>query len=406
MCVTGSAPGAKSLLAPCSEISSCYRSRPMELAYSEADEGFRAELRARLKDALADLPPQPHRAGWAPSRRWDTDWQRRLFDAGYAGLHWPAEFGGRGASPTEQLIFYEETAHAGAPYVGANFVGLLHAGPTLIEEGTDAQKAVHLPKILRGDEVWCQGFSEPNAGSDLASLRTRAVRDGDDYVLNGQKIWCSFGQVADVGEFLVRTDPDAPKNRGISWLILPMDLPGIEVRPLKTIIGSSEFAEVFLTDVRVPVANRVGGENDGWRVTNVRLKYERGTACVSELVDSLRLCADLAPYVHDPAQLRELGRCTAELDALWALTKRNVSQSARGTVGAGAMVMKLAYSEARQRFGELALRVLDREALHVDGNEQVEERLRVVALTIAAGASQIQRNIIGERVLGFPKESR
>ena len=142
--------------------------------------------------------------------------------------------------------------------------------------------------------MWCQGFSEPGAGSDLASLRTRAERDGDDYVLNGQKIWCSFGQIADVGEFLVRTDPDAPKHRGISWLILPMDLPGIEVRPLKTVLGSSEFAEVFLTDVRVPVANRVGDENDGWRVTNVTLKYERGTAFVSELVDSIRLCEDLA----------------------------------------------------------------------------------------------------------------
>jgi hypothetical protein len=225
-------------------------------------------------------------------------------------------------------------------------------------------------------------------------------------VLNGQKIWCSFGQIADVGEFLVRTDAEAPKHRGISWLILPMDAPGIEVRPLRTALGSSEFAEVFLTDVRVPVSNRVGAENDGWRVTNVTLKYERGTAFVSELVDSRRLCEDLAPLVTDPGRRRELGRCTAEFDALWALTKRNVSQSARGTVGPGAMVMKLAYSEARQRFGELCLRVLDRDGLHVEGNELVEERLRVLALTIAAGASQIQRNIIGERVLGLPKDAR
>jgi len=378
----------------------------VQLGYSDADEAFRATLRAWLEAELPKLAPQPARDAWVERRKWDTDWQRRLFDGGYAGLHWPTEYGGRGASPTEQLIFYEETARARAPYVGVNFVGTLHAGPTLIEEGTDEQKADHLPKVLRGEEVWCQGFSEPGAGSDLASLSTRAVRDGDDYVLNGQKIWCSFGQIADVGEFLVRTDPDAPKHRGISWLILPMDSPGIEVRPLKTVLGSSEFAEVFLTDVRVPVSNRVGAENDGWRVTNVTLKYERGTAFVSELVDSLRLCSDLAPLVRDPAHLRELGRCAAELDALWALTKRNVSQSARGTVGAGAMVMKLAYSEARQRFGELALRVLDRDALHVEGNEQVEERLRVLALTIAAGASQIQRNIIGERVLGFPKEAR
>jgi alkylation response protein AidB-like acyl-CoA dehydrogenase len=378
----------------------------VQLGYSEADESFRADLRAWLEVELPKLAPQPARDAWGDRRKWDTDWQRRLFEGGYAGLHWPAEFGGRGASPTEQLIFYEECARQRAPYVGVNFVGTLHAGPTLIEEGSDAQKADHLPKILRGEEVWCQGFSEPGAGSDLASLRTRADRDGDDYVLNGQKIWCSFGQIADVGEFLVRTDPDAPKHRGISWLILPMDLPGIEVRPLKTVLGSSEFAEVFLTDVRVPVANRVGAENDGWRVTNVTLKYERGTAFVSELVDSLRLCEDLAPLVHDPAHRRELGKCAAELDALWALTKRNVSQSARGSVGPGAMVMKLAYSEARQRFGELCLRVLERDGLHVEENELVEERLRVLALTIAAGASQIQRNIIGERVLGFPKESR
>jgi alkylation response protein AidB-like acyl-CoA dehydrogenase len=378
----------------------------VELRYSDADEEFRAALRAWLDATLPALAPMPPREAWDERRKWDTDWQRRLFDAGYAGLHWPKEYGGRGASPSEQLIFYEETARVRAPYVGVNFVGLLHAGPTLIEEGSDAQKAAHLPKILRGDEVWCQGFSEPNAGSDLASLRTRAVRDGDDYVLDGQKIWCSFGHIADVGEFLVRTDPDAPKHKGISWLILPMDAPGIEVRPIKTVLGSSEFCEVFLNEVRVPVANRVGAENDGWRVTNVTLKYERGTAFVSELVDSMRLCEDVAPYVHDAGMRRELGRCTAEFDALWALTKRNVSQASRGVVGPGATVIKLAYTEARQRFGELCLRALERNALHIDGNELVEERLRTLALTIAAGASQIQRNIIGERLLGLPREPR
>jgi alkylation response protein AidB-like acyl-CoA dehydrogenase len=378
----------------------------VELRYSDADESFRADLRAWLDAALPELAPQPPRDAWSERRTWDTDWQRRLFDAGYAGLHWPKQYGGRGASPTEQLIFYEETARARAPYVGVNFVGTLHAGPTLIEEGTDAQKAAHLPKILRGDEVWCQGFSEPNAGSDLASLRTRAVRDGDDYIVSGQKIWCSFGQIADVGEFLVRTDPDAPKHKGISWLILPMDAPGIEIRPITTVLGSSEFCEVFLDEVRVPVSNRVGGENDGWRVTNVTLKYERGTAFVSELVDSMRLCEDLKRALNDEPERRELGRCAADFDALWALTKRNISQASRGTTGAGAMVMKLAYSEARQRFGELCLRVLGRDGLHVDGNELVEERLRTLALTIAAGASQIQRNIISERVLGLPREPR
>ena len=229
-------------------------------------------------------------------------------------------------------------------------------------------------------------------------------------MLNGQKIWCSFGQVADVGEFLVRTDPDAPKNRGISWLILPMDLPGIEVRPLKTVLGSSEFAEVFLTDVRVPVANRVGAENDGWRVTNVTLKYERGTAFVSELVDSMRLCRGPRP-LPGPEPPGVLARTRARSmhrrvrRAVGADEAQRLAIDARET-GPGAMVMKLAYSEARQRFGELCLKALRRDALHVDDNELVEERLRTLALTIAAGASQIQRNIIGERVLGLPREPR
>jgi alkylation response protein AidB-like acyl-CoA dehydrogenase len=378
----------------------------VDLRSSESDDAFRATLAAWLDATLPTLAPTPPREAWDERRKWDTDWQRRLFDAGYAGLHWPKEYGGGGASPTEQLIFFEETTRARAPYVGVNFVGTLHAGPTLIEEGTPEQQAAHLPRILRGEEVWCQGFSEPGAGSDLAALRTRAVRDGDDYVLDGQKIWCSFGHIADVGEFLVRTDAEAPKHRGISWLILPMDLPGIEIRPIRTVLGSSEFCEVFLNEVRVPVANRVGPENDGWRVTNVTLKYERGTAFASELVDAIRLCADVAPLVHDPATRRELGRCTVELDGLWALTKRNISQSARGTIGPGAMVIKLAYTEARQRFGELCLRILERDALHVEDNEPVEERLRTLALTIAAGSSQIQRNIISERVLGLPREAR
>ncbi len=378
----------------------------VELRASDADEAFRSELAEWLVRELPKLPEMPHREDWPARRRFDTDWQKRLFDGGYAGLNWPKEYGGADRTPTEQLIFFEETTKAKAPYVGVNFVGTLHAGPTLVEEGTPEQKATHLPRILAGDEVWCQGFSEPNAGSDLAALRTRAERDGDDYVLNGQKIWCSFGHIADVGEFLVRTDPEASKHRGISWLILPMDLPGIEIRPIKTTLGSSEFCEVFLTDVRVPVTNRVGAENDGWRVTNVTLKYERGTAFVSELIDSLRLCGDLAALVHDPVARRELGRSLADFDALWSLTKRNVSQSERGVPGPGAMMIKLAYSEARQRFGELCLRVLEREALSIAGNELVEERLRTQSLTIAAGASQIQRNIISERVLGLPREPR
>ncbi len=379
----------------------------MDLRISAEDEAFRAGLREWLAATLPGIPPQPARDDWPARRGWDTDWQRRLFDAGYAGLNWPKEYGGQDAPPSQQLIFLEETTRARAPYVGVNFVGLLHAGPTIVAEGTPEQKAAHLPKILRGDEVWCQGFSEPGAGSDLASLRTKAVRDGDHYVVTGQKTWCSFGHIGDFGELLVRTEPDAPKHKGISWLMLPMDLPGIEVRPLKTVLGSSEFCDLFLDEVRVPVDCRVGAENDGWRVTNVTLSFERGTAFVSELVDAMRLAEDLAPFVRDPAARRELGHIAAELDALWALTQRNVTQSASGRSGRGPFMIKLAYTETRQKLGELSLRVLDRDALTVDGpGDFVEERLRTLSLTIAAGTTQIQKNIIGERVLGLPREPR
>ncbi len=393
----------------------------MDLRYSDEDEAFRAGLREWLATTLPQLPEMPARNNWMARRRYDTEWQRRLFDAGYAGLSWPEEYGGQDAPPSQQLIFLEETTRAKAPYVGANFVGILHAGPTLIAEGSEEQKQRFLRPILQGDEVWCQGFSEPEAGSDLASLRTRAVRDGDDYVVSGQKIWSSFAQIADFGELLVRTDPDVKKQAGITWLILPMDTPGIEIRPIENLVGSTEFNELFLDEVRIPVANRVGAENDGWRITQVTFAFERGTSLVSELVDALRLAEELARLARvvtrgsatawDDAALRsELGHVVAELDALWALTKRNVSEAARtGVPGPGGLMMKLAYSEVRQRLGELSLRVLDRAGLAIDdavragAAEFVEERLRTLSLTIAAGTSQIQRNIIGERMLGLPR---
>lgn len=383
----------------------------MDLHYSEEDEGFRAVLREWLATTLPQLGDPPAQNDWPARRRYDTGWQRRLFEAGYAGLSWPKQYGGQDAPPSQQLIFLEETTRAKAPYVGANFVGTLHAGPTLISEGTEEQKRRYLPPILRGDEVWCQGFSEPEAGSDLAALRTRAVRDGDDYVVTGRKIWSSFAQIADHGELLVRTDPDVKKQAGITWLILPMDSPGIEIRPIHNLLGSTEFNEMFLDDVRIPVANRVGAEDDGWRITQVTFAFERGTSFVSELVDARRLAEDLAASVPEDAALRrELGHVVAELDALWALTKRNVSEAARtGAPGAGGLVMKLAYSEVRQRLGELSLRILDRAGLAVSDDvrpgaaELVEERLRTLSLTIAAGTSEIQRNLIGERLLGLPR---
>ena len=319
----------------------------MDLRYSDSDEAFRAELRAWLATALGSLPAPPPRDDWPARVRYDTDWQRRLHDAGYAGINWPKEYGGRDASPSEQLVFLEETTRAKAPYVGVNFVGTLHAGPTLIAEGTDEQKAAHLPEDRAGRRGVVPVLLR--AERRLGSRRSAhpAVLDGDHYVVSGQKTWCSFGHIGEFGELLVRTDPDAPKHRGITWLILPMDADGIEVRPIETLLGSSEFCEVFFDEVRVPVENRVGAENDGWRVTNVTLSFERGTAFVSEMVDALRMAEELAPLVGDQTERRELAHVVAELDALWALMKRTVTQSARGTPGPGAMMFKLAYSQAR-----------------------------------------------------------
>ena len=391
----------------------------MDLRFTEAEQAFRDELRSWLAETIPGLPPKPSREDWPARREYDTHWQRLLFEAGYAGINWPTEYGGRGATPTEHLIFLEESERAKAPYVGVNFVGLLHAGPTLIAEATPEQQGAHLPRILRGEEVWCQGFSEPNAGSDLAALRCRAVRDGDEYVINGQKIWTSHAEVADYCELLVRTDPDAPKHKGISWLIVPMDTPGIEIRPLRTLVGSTEFSEVFLSDVRVPVTNRVGDENDGWRVTMVTLSFERGTAFVSDVVNSMVMLRDVAEHARKNGQWdddnvrREVGQLSAELDALWMLIKRNVSEATHnGVPGAGASVFKLRYSELRLRLGDLAVHVLGRASVAMNdlagpgSGFLVEDRLNSLSYTIAAGTSQIQRNIVAERILGLPKEAK
>lgn len=399
----------------------------MDLRYTDEEDAFRADLRGWLERTLPTLPPAPDRDDWQARRVYDTHWQRLLFEAGHAGINWPVEAGGQGASPTRHLIFLEETERAGAPYVGINFVGLLHAGPTINAVGTEAQRREHLPRILSGDETWCQGFSEPDAGSDLAALQCRAVRDGDHYVVTGQKIWTSHAQVADYCELLVRTDPDAPKHKGITWLIMPMDLPGIEVRELTTIAGSGEFSEVFLDEVRIPVENRVGEENDGWRVAMVTFSFERGTAFVSEMVQSrlmvgrfaeLLRClprptaADPGAVAWDDAGIRhELGSIAAELDALWALTHRNVTEAARdGVPGVGGSVFKLSYSELRHRLGDLAMRVLGAGGLALDdladvaGGEHVRGWLHALSISIAAGTSQIQRNIVGERILGLPRD--
>jgi alkylation response protein AidB-like acyl-CoA dehydrogenase len=411
----------------------------MRLVPTPEEEAFRQELRSWLRRAVGSLSPPPPLDDWSARRRYDTAWQKRLYEAGYAGISWPAEHGGRGATPSEELIFLEELERAGAPYVGCNFVGTLHAGPTLIATGSAEQQARHLPGILRGEDVWCQGFSEPESGSDLASLRTRAVRDGDHYVVTGQKIWTSHAHVADFCELLVRTDPDAPKHKGISWLIMPMDLPGIEVRPLRTLLGLSEFNEMFLDEVRIPASFLVGGENQGWGTAMVTFSFERGTAFVGELLRSQILVRELAELARripvgdrpkgdrhrgDETEWdrddtrRRLADLVADFDGLWALTRRNVSRAERGLdASVGGSIFKLGYHDARVRMGDLAMELLGRAGLalgepglalgepaRTDHTDHVSERLYALSLSIAAGTEQIQRNIIGERGLGLPRE--
>ncbi|MGW0330363.1 acyl-CoA dehydrogenase family protein [Streptomyces sp. NPDC003011] len=375
----------------------------MDLADTPEEREFRARLREWLAQALPTLPPRPSPDDWPGRRAYDLGWQRMLYDAGYAHVHWEA-------SASVRLIFLEETEKAGAPYVGAGFVGLLHAGPTIAAEGTAGQRARWLEPILRGEEVWCQGFSEPDAGSDLAALRTRAWRDGDHYVVSGSKIWTSHAEVADWCELLVRTDPSAPKHRGITWLAMPMDAPGVTVRPLRTLAGPAEFAEVFLDEVRVPAAHRVGDENDGWRVTMVTLSFERGTAFAGEVVACRRVLRELARTARengrwdDPALRRRLGRLNAEFRALWRLTQWNVSatEASGGVPGAGGSVFKLRYSHARQELYDAAAEVLGPDSLDLD-RPWTPDRLSSLSYTIAAGTSQIQRTIVAERLLGLPK---
>ncbi len=391
----------------------------MDLRYSPEDEAFRAEIRAWLELAVPAHGPPPPPDDWPARRAYDTSWQRKLYDARLAGLAWPSRFGGRGMPITQQLVYLEEYARAAAPYVGVNFVGLMHAGPTLIAEGSDAQRSFHLPRILQGESVWCQGFSEPQAGSDLASLRTRASLRNDEYVVSGQKIWSTRAHVADYCELLVRTDADAPKHAGITWLILDMHQPGVTVRPMRTIDGESHFCEVFLDEARVPRANRVGAENDGWRVANVTLRFERGTAFAQHIITlraqllrlaSLAKSRQSARGTTSDDLRRRIGRLYASVEALWRMTQMCVSEAERtGTPSPLGSAVKLRYSELSQEIAELAVRVVGRPiigAVELDGvqtGDVARQYLWSLQATIAAGTSQIQRNLIAQRILGMPK---
>ncbi len=402
----------------------------MDIAFTAEEEAFRQRARQWIEANKPENPPAEN--DLAARREFDLAWQRRMYDAGWAGISWPREYGGRGAALMEQLIWYEEFARAKAHEPNTLFVGLNHGGPTLIACGSEEQKAFHLPRILRGETVWCQGFSEPGAGSDLAGLQCKAVVDGDDLVVTGQKTWTSFAQIAEFQELLVRTDPEAPKHKGITWVICPMDARGLEIRPIRTMAGHQDFCEVFYDEVRIPRANIVGQMNDGWRVAMSTLSFERGTAFLSEqvrlarLVDELVEVARSAPCPGAPEKAaldddeiaRKLALARAEVEALRSMTYRSVSRTARtGMPSSEASLIRLFFSELQQRVLGLAMDILGAEILDWDDEDRddpsgLRRRVRETwafrwllgfSSTIAAGSKDIQRNIIGDRVLGLPR---
>jgi alkylation response protein AidB-like acyl-CoA dehydrogenase len=381
----------------------------VDIDISPTDAAFREEVRTWLREH----GPQESRPRGGPAmREFDTAWQRTQFDGGWAGINWPTEFGGRGLSLLQQVIWYEEYASLGLPGIDSCFVGNNHAGPTLIARGTEEHKATHLRPILRGDVVWAQGFSEPEAGSDLASLQTRAEIDGDELVVTGQKVWTSYADVADLQELLVRTNRDAPKHKGITWVICDLRSPGIEIRPLGTIDGEHHFAEVFYDAVRIPLANVVGAVDDGWSVAMSTLSFERGTAFTAsqtKLHETVERLVALARErgLDDDELERRLGLARAEVAALRAITYLGVSRNARQPLpGPEGSIVKLFYAELSQRVYALALDLLGPDALRTDlglATDWHHDYLEAYSYSIGGGTSEIMRNIIGERLLGLPR---
>ncbi len=360
-------------------------------------------------------------------------WHRTLYEAGFVGMGWPREYGGQGASALRQAIVADEMARVNAPPT-INGLGIGIVGPTIIHHGTEAQKQRYLRKILTAEEIWCQLYSEPNAGSDLASLRTRAEDRGDHFEVTGQKIWTSYGAIADRGLLLARTDPAAPKHRGISCFLISMRQPGVEVRPLTQITGTAEFCEVFMTGARVDKGDLVGRPGQGWEIAQTTLSYERGgnslarvtryAAAFQELVRASRVLRRHGrPLLEDPLVRSRLGRIYAELEVQRYAALRVLSALDRGeTPGAASSITKLSYSEFEKRFLELALEILGPFGQLTAGLPE-ELRGRITASsghgetwayaylwsragTIYAGSSEIQKNVIGERVLGLPREPR
>ncbi|HEV7735091.1 MAG TPA: acyl-CoA dehydrogenase family protein [Candidatus Binatia bacterium] len=387
----------------------------MDLTYSPAEERFRAELRTWLEQHPPGEQPEALDA-WVTKGK---AWQRRLYEAGWCGIAWPAAYGGRGASLIQQIIFQEEMARARAPQL-INLAGLTMGGPVLIAHGTEAQKQRHLQKILAADEIWCQGFSEPDAGSDLAALRTRAVLAGDHFVVSGQKVWTSFARYADWCMCLVRTNPTAPKHKGITFLLIDMHSPGVTVRPLKQINGDEDFNEVFFEDVRVPRANVVGAIDTGWDIAITCLMHERQTLTFSRQLQSRVALDEMLAMARrrgasaDPVLRDRLAAAVIDAHAMQYTAYRNLTVSLRGgSPGPEGSIEKLFWSEMYQRQLEVALAACGPASQLVEGSAHAIDDGRWPHLylysrgrTIAAGSSEVQRNIIAERVLGLPRDGK
>jgi alkylation response protein AidB-like acyl-CoA dehydrogenase len=368
---------------------------------------FRQDARAWLE---ANVPSEPAPPDGPESRAFVLGWQKTQAMGGWAGINWPKEVGGCGLSTLEQIVWFEEYARAGAPSVlNANFVSLNHAGPTLIACGTEEQKRYHLPRILGGEVIWCQGFSEPGSGSDLASLKTQGRVEGDELVINGQKIWSSFADIADWQELLIRTNPEAKTSGALSWVICPMHAPGVTVRPIRTMAGNFKYCQIFYDDVRVPLANVVGGLNNGWATAMSTLGFERGTASLALLIALNQQVETLlaACPASRPQMRARLGRLRAEGLGIRAMAYRFALESAESVPGEVGSMIRLAFAEFGQRVTAAAVDLYGIDAPEVVGlHGYAHDYFDAFSETIAGGTAEIQRNIIGERVLGLPKGAR